>query len=258
MKSAILFAASATAVSGHGIFWSPISRSVISEKAGFINDATSVIAEPMPDVADRPYPGNRPFAEPGQSVSNVGPCGQENYGNMVNWNHPAETWGFDTVATYNAGDVIDVEWCVSDSADHGGVYSYRICQDDSITAKYLDPNYTPNEKDWADMEECFQKGILKCSDVEGQDCKVHPDCGGTGWGCETSYDEWFNCGPLDGGRCMNTGTDEVCNVHGGTGRILRDKVKLPDFRSNHTLMGFRWDCEDTTQLWMNCADIALV
>ena len=38
----------------------------------------------MPDVAsDRSYPGMRPFAEPGMSISNVGPCGQENYGNMV-------------------------------------------------------------------------------------------------------------------------------------------------------------------------------
>jgi hypothetical protein len=64
----------------------------------------------MPDVADnRDYPGMRPFAEPGQSISNVGPCGQENYGNMVNWNQPHDNWGFDTVASYNAGDVIDVE-----------------------------------------------------------------------------------------------------------------------------------------------------
>mmetsp|Transcript_2641 Transcript_2641/g.4825 ORF Transcript_2641/g.4825 Transcript_2641/m.4825 type:complete len:214 (+) Transcript_2641:183-824(+) len=213
----------------------------------------------MPDVADnRDYPGMRPFAEPGQSVSNVGPCGQENYGNMVNWNQPHDNWGFNTVATYNAGDVIDVEWCVSDAADHGGVYSYRICQDDNIVSKFIDPNYMPNEGDWADMEACFQAGILKCSDVDGNNCYVHPDCGGTGWGCEYSSQEWFNCGPVDGGRCMSTSTGETCNVHGGTGAILRDKVKLPMYTSNHTLMGFRWDCEDTTQLWVHCADIAIV
>lgn len=134
---------------------------------------------------------------------------------QVNWNRPAENWGFDTVATYTAGDIIDVEvmniyiphspshlsevlsltltrtlicdvyilyltrygmqWCVSNAADHGGVYSYRICQDDSIVAKYLDPNYTPNESDWTAMEDCFQTGILKCSDVPGQNCAVHPD-----------------------------------------------------------------------------------
>ena len=30
-----------------------------------------------------------------------------------------------------------VEWCVSNIADHGGLYSYRICQDDSIVAKVI-------------------------------------------------------------------------------------------------------------------------
>jgi hypothetical protein len=29
-------------------------------------------------------------------------------------------------------------------------------------------------------------------------------------------------------------------------------------QSNHTLLGFRWDCEDTGQLWLHCADIQLV
>ena len=60
------------------------SNKKTTENNGNINDATSVIAEPMPDVADgRDYPGMRPFAEPGMSISNVGPCGQENYGNQV-------------------------------------------------------------------------------------------------------------------------------------------------------------------------------
>ena len=62
----------------------------------------------------------------------------------------------------------DAQWCVSNAADHGGVYSY-------IVEKYLDPNYTPNENDWTAMEDCFQAGILKCSDVPGQNCAVHPD-----------------------------------------------------------------------------------
>ena len=73
-------------------------------------------SEPMPDVAqDRPYPGGRPFAEPGMSVSNVGPCGMESYDELkTNWNHPEHSWG-SVVASYNAGDVIDVEvGCVSE------------------------------------------------------------------------------------------------------------------------------------------------
>ena len=99
----------------------------------------------MPDVASgRDYPGGRPWAEPGQSISNVGPCGMKNYDQMTNWNMPDEDAGWGEVqATYTAGDVIEVEWCVSDAADHGGLYSYRMCTDDSIVAKFIDAAYTP-------------------------------------------------------------------------------------------------------------------
>jgi lytic starch monooxygenase len=249
-----------TATMAHGIFWTPTSRAILSEQSGYEADATTIISEPMPDVTDedREYPGNRPFAEPGVSISNVGPCGMETYDSlMTNWNHPAHSWG-DVQATYNAGDVITVEWCVSDIADHGGVYSYRLCQDDELVAKFIDADYTPNATDMAALETCFQDGILSCSDVEGQDCSSpHPDCVGTGWGCESAT-SWFACGPKDSGRCMMK-SQGYCYTHGADGSILRDQVKLPaGYTSNHTLLGFRWDCEDTGQLWLHCADIQIV
>ena len=65
---------------------------------GFEKDATTIISEPMPPVGTpgRPYPGNRPFAEPGVSASNVGPCGMESYDKLrTNYNAPnaAGGWG---------------------------------------------------------------------------------------------------------------------------------------------------------------------
>mmetsp|Transcript_2647 Transcript_2647/g.2632 ORF Transcript_2647/g.2632 Transcript_2647/m.2632 type:complete len:262 (-) Transcript_2647:254-1039(-) len=255
--TATLFATAAS----HGIFWSPTSRAVLSEQSGYMKDATTIISEPMPDVASgRPYPGGRPFAEPGYSVSNVGPCGQETYDSLkTNWNHPEHNWGYETVATYSAGQVIDVEWCVSNDADHGGLYSYRVCTEDSIVANFINPNYTPNSSDWTNLENCFQKGQLKCTDVDGQNCAIHPDCNGTGWGCsKEGAKSWFACGPKDNGRCRSKGVGS-CKTHNGDGTILRDRVKLPSgFTSNHTLLGFRWDCEDTGQLWLHCSDIKIV
>lgn len=240
---------------GHGIFWKPTSRAQLSQLSGWEPDATSAaISEPMPDVASgRPYPGGRPFAEPGKSISNVGPCGQKSYGSKTNYNHPEHGWG-QVQATYTAGEVIDIEWCVSDLADHGGVYSYRMCTDDSITAKFIDASYTPNADDMAALEHCFQEGILSCTDVPGQNCPVHPDCQ-DGWGCANAT-SWFNCGPKDGGRCEAKSVGK-CACHHGEGSILRDQVKLPNFVSNHTLIGFRWDSQDTPQLWLHCADVAL-
>ncbi len=60
MKSSIT-ASLAVTVGGHGIFWSPTSRAIQSEQSGYMEDATSIISEPMPDVTSesRDYPGKR-------------------------------------------------------------------------------------------------------------------------------------------------------------------------------------------------------
>merc|ERR1719326_1450404 len=146
MKTAIACLLMTGGASAHGIFWSPPSRAILSEQSGYMEDATTIISEPMPDVAEgREYPGGRPFAEPGMSKSNIGPFGMETYDSlMTNWNHPEHSWG-DIQAVYNAGDIIDVEWCVSNIADHGGLYSYRICQDDALVARFIDPAVTPTQ-----------------------------------------------------------------------------------------------------------------
>merc|ERR1711957_366246 len=168
----------------HGLFWSPTSRARLAKESGWTTDATSIISEPMPEVASgRPYPGGRPFAEPGKSMTNVGPCGMETYDSKkTNWNMPAHSWG-STQAQYTSGDTIDVSWCVSNLADHGGLYSYRLCTDDDLVAKFTNETHTPNKQEMDQLETCFQKGILKCTDVPGQDCPVHPDCQ-DGWGCQ--------------------------------------------------------------------------
>ena len=48
--------------------------------------------------------------------------------------------------------ISEVEWCVSNQADHGGVYSYRICQDDTLVAKFIDREYTPNQEEMDALE----------------------------------------------------------------------------------------------------------
>merc|ERR1740129_2536505 len=68
---------------------------------------------------------------------------------------------------------------------------------------------------------------------------------------------WFHCDPhmtLGGGSCMARSIGS-CR---GNGDLLRDRVKLPsNFASNHTLIGFRWDCQQTGQLWLHCADVKI-
>jgi len=145
---------------------------------------------------------------------------------------------------------------VTSSADHGGSYSYRLCTDEGITSKFINPDYTPNDYDYAQLEDCFQRGILSCNDVPGQNCRVHPSCQ-SGWGCQQAS-SWFHCDPhmsLGGGSCLARSVGS-CRGNGG---LLRDRVKLPaNFASNHTLIGFRWDCQQTGQLWLHCADVKIL
>jgi len=129
-----------------------------------------------------------------------------------------------------------------------------MCQDEALVAKFTDKSHTPTDSEMSDLEKCFQDGILKPAKPQ----PVHPDCVGTGWGCETANSTWFSCGPKDSGRCMSKGVGS-CHTHENDGSILRDEVVLPpNFVSNHTLLGFRWDCEDTGQLWLHCADVKVV
>ena len=42
-----------------------------------------MVRESVDVVFCREYPGGRPFAEPGMSISNVGPCGMETYDSLM-------------------------------------------------------------------------------------------------------------------------------------------------------------------------------
>ena len=38
-----------------------------------------------------------------------------------------------------------------------------------------------------------------------------------------------------------------------------DKVAVPaGLDAGHYLLSWRWDCEESTQVWQNCADIAII
>jgi hypothetical protein len=50
----------------------------------------------------------------------------------VDYNQPGKAWGNEIVETYAAGDVITVQWCVDNNGDHGGMFTYRICQDQAL------------------------------------------------------------------------------------------------------------------------------
>jgi hypothetical protein len=189
------------------------------------------------------------------TVSRMGPCGY-NQRVSVDYNQPGANWGQELQATYAPGDVIDVQWCVDNNGDHGGMFTYRICQDQAIIDKFLDPDYLPTEAEKQAAEDCFQEGILPCTDVDGQECGYSQDCP-EGESCYRN--DWFTCQAFNGGRCKGIDSAPInsCYTSIAGGYTVSGKVKLPDYVSNHTLLSFKWNSFETPQIYLNCADIAI-
>jgi hypothetical protein len=94
----------------------------------------------------------------------------------IDYNGSASNWGNSPVVTYSPGDVVDIQWCVDYNGDHGGIFSYRICQHQALVDKFLTPGYLPTKAEKQAAEDCFEAGLLSCTDVSGQDCGYSPDC----------------------------------------------------------------------------------
>ncbi|KAJ4286583.1 hypothetical protein N0V88_008006 [Collariella sp. IMI 366227] len=247
-SNAATLLSTAALVHGHGYFTVPFSRSRLAFEAGIDTCPECSILEP---VAAWPDPSSA-------KVGRSGPCG---YNQRVSkdYNSPGDSWGKAPVATYSPGQVIDVEWCVDHNGDHGGIFSFRICQDQALVDKFLTPGYIPTEAEKQEAEACFDKGILPCTDVPGQTCGFNPDCS-QGQPCWRN--DWFTCNAYQAGdRRSCQGVDNAplnsCKTTIGGGFKVTKKIKLPNYSSKHTLLSWKWNSFQTPQVYLSCADIAI-
>ncbi|KAJ5205326.1 Chitin-binding domain 3 [Penicillium cf. griseofulvum] len=247
MKSAavVLVGSLSTIVAGHGYLVTPDSRTKLGFDAGTDTCPECTILEPVqswPDLDAAP-------------VGRSGPCGY-NARVSVDYNQPGKDWGKEVVKTYKAGDVIDVVWCVDNNGDHGGMFTYRICQDQAIVDKFLDPDYIPTEEEKQAAEDCFDKGLLPCTGVDGQACDFSPDCK-EGEACHRN--DWFTCNGFDDTKCKGVDNAELnsCKTTIAGGYTVSKQVKLPDYVSNHTLLSWKWNSFQTGQIYLSCSDIAI-
>lgn len=192
------------------------------------------------------------------TVGRSGPCGY-NARVSVDYNQPSTNWGNSPVATYTRGQVVYVQWCVDNNGDHGGMFSYRICQDQALVDKFLTPGYIPTDNEKQAAENCFQAGTLPCTDVSGQTCNYSPDCT-SGQACWRN--DWFTCNAFQAdSRRACQGVDNSalgsCYTSIAGGYTVTKKIKIPDYVSNHTLLSLRWNSFQTGQVYLTCADIAI-
>ncbi|KAK6821850.1 starch binding domain-containing protein [Apiospora arundinis] len=251
MISATLFSlAFATSVSAHGYATIPSSRTRLGFEAKVDTCPECTILEPVTAW---------PQLE-GVPVGRMGVCGY-NQRVSVDYNFPGASWGKETVATYAPGETVEVQWCVDNNGDHGGMFSYRVCQDQAIVDKFLTAGYEPTEAEKNAAQACFDKGLLPCTDVDGQQCDYSPDCA-AGEACWDN--KWFTCNKFqtdDGSVRGCQGVDKAplnsCATTIAGGYTVTKKVKIPEYTSNHTLLQFVWNSFQTPQIYISCADIAI-
>ncbi|KAK7185432.1 hypothetical protein DPSP01_001949 [Paraphaeosphaeria sporulosa] len=246
LSSLIKLLAFATSVNAHGYLSSPMSRTGLNAQAGVDTCPECTILEPVTAWPDLDA------AQVGRS----GPCGY-NARVSVDYNQPGPRWGSQPVITYNAGDVVDVQWCLDNNGDHGGMFTYRICQDQALVDKFLDPSYLPTDAEKQAAEDCFRAGELKCTDVPGQTCDYNADCT-SGQACWRN--DWFTCKGFQDTKCRGVDNAPLnsCYTSIAGGYTVSSKIKIPNYKSNHTLLSFKWNSFQTPQVYLTCADIAIV
>ncbi|KAI6297185.1 hypothetical protein MCOR29_011185 [Pyricularia oryzae] len=246
MKWSVIQAlALASGVQAHGYLTFPMSRTGLNAQAGPDTCPECTILEPVtawPDLDS---------AQVGRS----GPCGY-NARVSVDYNQPGPRWGSAPVVTYKGGDVVDVQWCVDNNGDHGGMFTYRICQDQALVDKLLTPGYLPSEAEKQAAENCFRAGTLPCTDVNGQSCGYSPDCS-PGQACWRN--DWFTCKGFQDTKCRGVDNAPLnsCYTSIAGGYTVSSRIKIPNYVSNHTLLSFKWNSFQTPQIYLTCADIKI-
>ena len=176
------------------------------------------------------------------------------------------------VTNWTRGSVVEVAWAIR--ANHGGGYSYRLCK-------------VPSEGRRGLTEECFQQTPLRfVGDKQwvqyGEDKStryafqaVRTDQGTTPAGSQWTKNPIPACNGLSGGfndphPCTNGtqfpppgpglegfGVDLNFIIKAFPFSII-DLVQIPkDLEAGDYVISFRWDCEQSYQVWNTCASVKL-
>jgi len=194
---------------------------------------------------------------------------------------------------WTRGAEVEVAWAIT--ANHGGGYSYRLCKSSgNISEKCFQSNVLrfAGDKSWiiyanGSRNEFVRTTVDVGTHPAGSEwarnpiptcrmCPTYETCGpvveagpppGT-----TSWQQWNICSA----KCAGSGTYKLPSCPVGTAQFpevapglsafenatwdwsIMDRVVLPsDLELGDYLLSWRWDCEETRQVWQNCADITI-
>jgi hypothetical protein len=216
--------------------------------------------------------------------------GDDNGGGVPVGSYAARTRGEDITPTapatqWTAGSTVEVGWQMR--ANHGGGYQYRLCPADggppngqtdewcfqqtplpfaeeTTTIRYLDgsrsdfqiPAITVSQGTWPEGSQWRRNPIPNCLfGPQNPDRGFHPQEAGLPQ--DTQYTAHVNCPE---GCSFEPAWEEGCGENSWTldqmPFAIVDRVVLPSTPGTY-LLSWRWDSEQTGQIWANCADVIL-
>jgi len=177
--------------------------------------------------------------------------------------------------SWTAGDTVEVAWTLQ--ANHGGGYAYRVCP--LSEGRPTEACFQQHPLDFVG-ESQFRWGgsgghslnftavtVSEGTSPKGSTWRKNPiprawkDSAGN-WGSGSNQ---FQTGEGFQPYCKDAGIDKIGNARSCTSEWgpynleIVDMVKLPaTLPAGDYVVGFRWDCEESNQIWQSCADIKIV
>ena len=137
---------------------------------------------------------------------------------------------------------------------------FRLCDDEGLVSAVTTPDKPPSLADLEALEQCFQRGLLRCDDVDGNDCSQVEVCGeyAADWGACADPGKFLHCRDekkTEGKYWACVNTAETCDH----GKMARYKLRIPESfpASQHTILSYRWDTYENNEVFVGCADIAI-
>jgi len=164
---------------------------------------------------------------------------------------------------WRVGAEVEVGWTIQ--ANHGGGYQYRLCPtSEPLTEECFQKTPLPftgmQSFRWADGVEIYFNGtyVSEGTTPPGSMWAMNPiprnDTKQTGQSFRPRCEERPDCGStMVMSNCLCSG------MWGPYDLTIVDKLQLPgDLLPGDYVLGWRWDCEESTQIWSSCSDVTIV
>ena len=199
------------------------------------------------------------------------------------WSKGSELLPPGTTTIWKAGGTAEVGWSIA--AQHGGGYQYRLCPKGSALdeacftkmplafvgqtheIRYNDgakPSITINATELSGDGVIPSGSTWRRNPIPACNCDIGGNCAVGASGFTRAYAN--SPDPLTADVCP-TGTMFPAQFKDGAGDVgflvghplhysIVDRVKVPSAEGEYVLQ-WRWDCEQTNQVWNSCADIRI-